>query len=95
MNHWLRHEQGMEQVLSKIVMEQFITALPHVLRIWVASHSLVTPPAVAELIESYDSAHSTLGNKVRTRQLDYNPNGSLVRVPRSPQNGKKGRMKDC
>ena len=73
MNLWLRPEERMEQVLNKIAVEQFINSLPQVLRIWVVSHSPNTPTAVAELIESYDSAHSPLGNKVGTRQSDYKP----------------------
>ena len=73
MNRWLRPEDGMEQVLNKIAVEQFINALPQELRIWVASHSPDTPTAIAELIESYDSAHSPLGNKVRTHQSGYKP----------------------
>ena len=73
MNRWLLPEQGMDQVLDKIAVEQFINALPQELRIWVASHSPDTPTAVAKLIESYDSAHSSPGNKVKPRQLDYKP----------------------
>ena len=57
----------MEQVLDKIAVEQFINALPEELRIWVASHSPETPTAVATLIEAYDSAHSSTGNRVKTR----------------------------
>ena len=53
MNRWLLPEGGMEQVLDKIAVEQFINALPQELRIWVASHSPETPTAVATLFEAY------------------------------------------
>ena len=66
MNRWLLPEEGLEQVLDKIAVEQFINALPQDLRIWVASHSPETPTAVAKLIEAYDSAHSSTENRVST-----------------------------
>ena len=65
-------------MLKKIAGEQFINALPQELRIWVASHSPETPTAVAKLIESYDSAHSTTGSKVNTRRQDYKPQWKSV-----------------
>ena len=73
MNRWLFPEAAMEQVLDKIAVEQFINALPQELRIWVASHSPETPTAVATLIEAYDSARSSTGNRVKTSPQDYRP----------------------
>ena len=73
MNRWLLLEEEMEQVLDKIAVEQFINALLQDLRIWVASQSPETPTAVATLIEAYDSAHNSTGNRVKTRPQDYKP----------------------
>ena len=44
MHRRLRPEEGMEQVLNKIAVEQFINALPQELRIWVASIALIHQP---------------------------------------------------
>ena len=60
-------------MMDKIAVEQFLNALPQELRIWVESHNPGTATTVAELIESYDSAHSPLENRVRTRYQDHRP----------------------
>ena len=64
MRRWLHPDEGLDQVLEKIAVEQFLNALPQELRIWVASQNPTTPTKVAELIELYDSAHNsnTQGN---------------------------------
>ena len=59
--------------MDKIAVEQFLNALPQELRIWMASHTPGTATTVAELIESYDSAHSPLKNRVRTHHQDHRP----------------------
>lgn len=58
MKRWLLPEQGMDQLLNKIIVEQLLCALPQELRIWVAAQNPETSTKVAELIESYDSAHN-------------------------------------
>ncbi len=50
-------------MIDKIAVEQFINGLPQELRIWVASHDPKKPTDVAELIESYDSAHARGGTE--------------------------------
>ena len=71
MKRWLLPEEGIEQMMDKIAVEQFLHALPQELRKWVASHNPGTAAEVAELIESYDSAHSPAENRVRTRYQDH------------------------
>ena len=89
MNRWLLPEDGMEQVLDKIAVEQFINALPQELRIWVASHSPETPTTVAKLIEAYDSAHSPVGHKGKIRPQDYKPQWKS-----DSRDGKQGKWKE-
>ena len=60
MKRWLLPEERTEQMMDKIAVGQFLDALPQELRIWVASHNPGTAAAVAELIESYDTADSPL-----------------------------------
>ena len=55
---WLLPEEGVDQVVNKVAVEQFLNGLPQEMRIWVASHDPETPEKVAQLIESYDSAHT-------------------------------------
>ena len=59
--------------MNKIVAKQFLNALPQELRICVASHNPETAATVPELIESYDSEHSPLQIRVRTRHQDHRP----------------------
>ena len=59
--------------MDKIAVEQFIDALPKELEIWVPSHNPGTAAEVADLIESYDSACSPPGNRVKTRHQDHRP----------------------
>ena len=58
LNRWLLPDEGVDKVVDKIAVEQFINGLPQELRIWVASHKPDKPANIAELIESYDSAHA-------------------------------------
>ena len=43
--------------MNKIVVEQLLNGLPNDLKVFVASHNPETPTVVADLIETYDSAH--------------------------------------
>ena len=70
---WLLPEEGVDQVVNKVAVEQFLNGLPQEMRIWVASHDPETPEKVAQLIESYDSAHTrsiTVSERSRS-QSDY------------------------
>ncbi len=60
---WFLPEGGADQMLDKIAVEQFINGFPQELRLWVASHTPETPAQVAQLIESYKSAHSSKPNR--------------------------------
>jgi hypothetical protein len=62
LKRWLRPEDGADQMMEKIAVEQFLNGLPQGIRIWVASHNPETPAKVAELMETYDSAHSRWSN---------------------------------
>ena len=73
MKRWLLPEEGTDQMMDKIAVEQLLNALPQELQIWVPSHNPGTAAAVAQLIESYDSAHIPLGNRVGTRHQDHRP----------------------
>ena len=57
MKRWLLPDIGVNQIMDKIAVEQLINGLPQELRIWVASHDPETPAKLAQLMESYDSAH--------------------------------------
>ena len=58
LNRWLKPDEGVDQVMDKIAVEQFVNGLPQELRVWVASHNPKKPADVAELIEAYDSGHA-------------------------------------
>ena len=58
LNRWLTPDDGVDEIKDKIVVEQFIYALPQGLRIWVASHDPKKPAEIARLIETYDSAYA-------------------------------------
>ena len=75
--------------MDNIAAEQLLNALQQEIQIWVASHNPGTATTVAELIESYHSAHSPLGNRVRTRYQDYRP---LLR-PLSKDSFQQGKQK--
>ena len=71
MRKWLKPDEGLDQVLEKIAVEEFLNALPQELRIWVVSQNPTTPTKVVELIELYNSAHSnTQGNQKQLHQPD-------------------------
>uniref|UniRef100_A0A1X7UC95 SCAN box domain-containing protein n=1 Tax=Amphimedon queenslandica TaxID=400682 RepID=A0A1X7UC95_AMPQE len=55
---WLHPENGVEAVMNKIVVKQLLIGLPNDLKGFVASHNPETPTVVANLIETYDSAHA-------------------------------------
>lgn len=57
MRRWLRPDDGVDVILNKVAVEQLINGLPNEVKVWVASRNPETPAAVAELIETYDSAH--------------------------------------
>ena len=57
MRRWLRPDDGVDVLLNKVAVEQLINGLPNEVKVWVASRNPETPAAVAELIETYDSAH--------------------------------------
>ena len=66
-------EEGVDQVVNKVAVEQFLNGLPQEIRIWVASHDPKTLEKVALLIESYYSAHTrsvTVSERSRS-QSDY------------------------
>ena len=71
MKRWLRPDEGVDKMIEKIAVEQFIDSLPQELRIWVASNNPTTPDKVAELIESYDSAHGHHRNRVKPRHFEH------------------------
>ena len=54
---WLQPDDGVDVILNKVAVEQLINGLPNEVKVWVASRNPETPTAVAELIETYDSAH--------------------------------------
>ena len=58
LNSWVKPDEGVDQVMNKIAVEQFVNGLPQELRVWVASHNHKKPADVAELIEAYDSAQA-------------------------------------
>ena len=70
MKRWLTPEQGADQMVEKIAVEQFLNGLPQEMRIWVTSQNPGTPSRVAELMESYETAHSRGSEKTRPKQ-DY------------------------
>ena len=72
MKKWLTPEQGADQMVEKIAVEQFLNGLPQEMRIWVTSQNPGTPSRVAELMESYETAHSRGSEKTRPKQ-DYKP----------------------
>ena len=72
MKRWLTPEQGADQMVEKIAVEQFLNGLPQEMRIWVTSQNPGTPSRVAELMESYETAHSRGSEKTRPKQ-DYKP----------------------
>ena len=53
---WLLPDEGVDKMINRIAVEQFLNGLPQEMRIWVASQDPDTPERVAQLIESYDSA---------------------------------------
>ena len=69
LKRWLPSEEGVDKVLSKIVMKQFLNGLPQELRIWLASNQPETPAKVAELVETINSGHiqPTTGNSEKPR----------------------------
>ena len=79
MKRWLLPEEGVEQMMYKITVEQFVNISPQELRIWEASHNPGPATTVAELIKSYDLANSPFGNRVRTRYQDYRPSSRPLR----------------
>ena len=65
---WLTPDQGVEQIIEKVAVEQFLNGLPQEMRIWVTSQNPGTPGKVAELMESYDTAHSRVPDRTKPRQ---------------------------
>ena len=57
MRRWLRPDDGVDVILNKVAVQQLINGLPNEVKVWVALRNPETPAAVAELIETYDSAH--------------------------------------
>ena len=83
----LHPDEGLDQVLEKIAVEQFLNALPQELRIWVASQNPTTPTKVAELIELYDSAHNsnTQGNRKQPLDPKSTPKTSTKELAGKPR----------
>ena len=73
LNRWLKLDEGVDQVMNKIAVEQFVNGLPQELRVWVASHNPKKPADVAELIEAYDSAHRSMLRKPSSQLQDRHP----------------------
>ena len=46
---WLLPEEGVDKLVNRVAVEQFLNGLPQEMRIWVTSHSPETPDKVAEL----------------------------------------------
>ncbi|XP_019854474.1 PREDICTED: uncharacterized protein LOC109583528 [Amphimedon queenslandica] len=86
---WLVPENGMEQVVNKIAVEQLLNGLPQEMRIWVTSQNPETPEKVGELIESYDTAHSCLPQRNRPKQ----DHGRSKEFPRKTE-GSTGNKKE-
>ncbi|XP_019858603.1 PREDICTED: uncharacterized protein LOC109586823 [Amphimedon queenslandica] len=86
---WLVPENGMEQVVNKIAVEQLLNGLPQEMRIWVTSQNPETPEKVGELIESYDTAHSCLPQRNRPKQ----DHGQSKEFPRKTE-GSTGNKKE-
>ena len=55
LNRWLLPD-GVDKIVDKMAVEQYIKGIPQELRIWVASHKPDKPANIAKLIESYDYA---------------------------------------
>ena len=87
MRRWLHPDEGLDQVLEKIAVEQFLNALPQELRIWVASQNPTTPTKVAELIELYNSAHNsnTQGNRKQPLDPKSTPKTSTKELAGKPR----------
>ena len=94
LNRWLLPNEGVDKVVDKIAVEQFINGLPQELRIWVASHKPDKLTNIAKLIESYDSGrartsvekpkfHST-ARPTTTRDLSnqWRRNGDISQAPK-------------
>uniref|UniRef100_A0A1X7U952 Reverse transcriptase n=1 Tax=Amphimedon queenslandica TaxID=400682 RepID=A0A1X7U952_AMPQE len=86
---WLVPENGMEQVVNKIAVEQLLNGLPHKMRIWVTSQNPETPEKVGELIESYNTAHSCLPQRNRPKKK----HGRSKEFPRKTE-GSTGNKKE-
>ena len=66
MKRWLTPDQEVEQVIEKIAVVDWVA--PGDERMWVTSQNPGKPGRVAELMESYDTAHSRVPDRTRPRQ---------------------------
>ena len=78
---WLVPEDGVEKMINEVAVEQFLNGLLQERRIWVGSHHPETPESVAQLTDSYNTAHNQLSTESRKPRYQQHKRDQTSRTP--------------